>query len=1389
VKSVLKIGILVQTLCKSWIYRGFFVFILLLYILPSEIIILNFNHTIHIDFNMKNLLSILCIALTINCIAQNNETLYEPFSPSLRLEYSDNLPTWVKMTFDKNVNFYAVKKAFEDAEKEKKEEKSTLNTEGVAQNKQTEVGEDKYETYFERWQRAYLPFVQEDGSIKLPTTRQYYNRTVQENKENVARTTLRSGPANWVNIGPKETHFLRDNVDAQPPCPWQTNVFAFDIATSDPNILYCTTETGSIFKTNDKGQNWTVCGNSINFGGAGTAIEIHPTNPNIVYAGFNAFMYKTTDGGATWDATFLDGLEIHDIAIMPNNPDIVLVAADRGLYRSTNGGQNWTQLYSTTCFDIEVNPINKTDVYILKSNGTNVEFLKSTDEGASFFAKNIGLTVGRSGRLAVTKADVGRVYALILTPTIPVLLKSTTGGDNWTTMNPTFCTAGINDATGGQGFYDLSLAVSQTNADQILFGICSTYKSTDGGATSTFLSGYCGAFQLHPDVQEIKTIGNDAWVATDGGLTLSTDFYTLTSSAFARNNGIYSTDFWGFSQGWNEDIMVGGRYHNGNTAMAEFYPAGKALRMGGAEAGTGYVLHGRTRAAVFSDLGDGWILPDKFDNRSTGRFPFTKYPTEDGYGFDASELVIDPLYYRTNYLGRDTVLWRTTDGGSSFISLAIFPTKIRRIELSRSNAKVLYLTTDGGLYRSTDRGTTFTRQTLPTGRSGFHAEISLSPVDDNVLWMAFRNIAGNNLGKVYKSTDAGLTWTDMTTATLNGLQIKWVVFTGNTEGGVYIAAHENKGRVLYRDDTFNDWQDFSNNLPASMNIIRLLPFYRDGKLRVAGNRGIWETPMFNTTFKPIVQPTVDKQISNCLRDTFFFDDYSIVNHANTKWQWSFSPAPAYVSSATVRNPKVVFDKAGNFSVTMTLTDGNGNVATKTYTDFVTVGDACGASPLAGNALELKATTDYARTPAPNVTTNTLTLMAWIKPNGTQVDFASILMSSSGISCGMNFMNGNRLGYHWQDNVNTYTFVGGPIVPANEWSHVALVIAPDSAVLYLNGVPYKRTGTHPVTAFTVGFNIGNDRNNVARTYKGLIDEVLIYNKTLKTNEVRELMHLTRNPATETGLLGYYQMNETAGEILDKVGIRHATLVGAPVRTLSTAPVGNGTSFRLNVNSGGAKVFTNTGVTMTFPNTGTIPNGDIVVTRLNNQPDQKPSTNPTAASYWIINNFGTATGLSPLASIAFEGYGNITATEANAPTVFKLYKRASTADGNTWATSIAAAATASAGANGVINYTNTVDIPTAGQFVISKEGSTAIQSPKGDIEVQVFPNPVGQNSVLHIQTNKDIVWDVFLYDVSGRVIKKERFNKQGTVSLANIAKGVYLYQLISKEAMVFDRVVVE
>jgi len=293
--------------------------------------------------------------------------------------------------------------------------------------------------------------------------------------------------------------------------------------------------------------------------------------------------------------------------------------------------------------------------------------------------------------------------------------------------------------------------------------------------------------------------------------------------------------------------------------------------------------------------------------------------------------------------------------------------------------------------------------------------------------------------------------------------------------------------------------------------------------------------------------------------------------------------------------------------------------------------------------------------------NNLTISAWIKRDGDQNSYAGIVFSRQTSSAGLNFRDNNELGFHW--NNSQWWWSSGLTVPDNEWAHVAMVVSPTETTLYLNGVASVNTTDPSAFNFDGVLNFGADPNWSGRRFKGEMDEVLFYNRALSQNEIRELMHLTRVPADETDLMGYWQFNRTSGTITDRVGSNHASLVGAATRSTSTAPVGPGESSRMDVTAAGVYTFGTTDLTLEFPAGGTtFPDGELCVTRIDHAPDQVPEGETTDA-YWVIRNYGNNTTFDELTSMTFNNV-EVSTENANNPASLNLFKRASHADGDTW-----------------------------------------------------------------------------------------------------------------------------
>jgi hypothetical protein len=161
---------------------------------------------------------------------------------------------------------------------------------------------------------------------------------------------------------------------------------------------------------------------------------------------------------------------------------------------------------------------------------------------------------------------------------------------------------------------------------------------------------------------------------------------------------------------------------------------------------------------------------------------------------------------------------------------------------------------------------------------------------------------------------------------------------------------------------------------------------------------------------------------------------------------------------------------------------------------------------------LNGTTDYVELPALNLNSNNVTICAWVKRNGTQVNYAGIVFCRGGDTiAGLDLRTASDLGYHWNNATNTYSWSSGLIVPDDQWVFAALVLQPPQATIHMgvNGVVTSGTNavSHSIEEFNGATLIGRDSNQ-SRYFKGMIDAVRIYNRALSEAEIGILAKLNQ-----------------------------------------------------------------------------------------------------------------------------------------------------------------------------------------------------------------------------------------------------------------------------------------
>ncbi len=182
--------------------------------------------------------------------------------------------------------------------------------------------------------------------------------------------------------------------------------------------------------------------------------------------------------------------------------------------------------------------------------------------------------------------------------------------------------------------------------------------------------------------------------------------------------------------------------------------------------------------------------------------------------------------------------------------------------------------------------------------------------------------------------------------------------------------------------------------------------------------------------------------------------------------------------------------------------GNNDAKAEKGAKFVNDGWLNGAVELDGGGGHVKVADKF------ELTTDTVTVVAWI--NGWKtIDWSGIVVGRSGTPFWMGVSATNTLTYVWNNNAaDTWGWAGAPQIPQDTWALVSIAIEPDKATSYIyNGKTNKLDSAANeiphVEQTIMNLKFGWDECCGARYFKGKIDEVMVFERTLAEDEILQL----------------------------------------------------------------------------------------------------------------------------------------------------------------------------------------------------------------------------------------------------------------------------------------------
>jgi PKD repeat protein len=539
---------------------------------------------------------------------------------------------------------------------------------------------------------------------------------------------------------------------------------------------------------------------------------------------------------------------------------------------------------------------------------TDTQYFKSTDMGNTWTNISAGLSfpVGNWGlRVAVSAADTNTVY-IATTNGYGEIFKSADGGNTFNMVYScdTQCIVCYDSTitSGSQGDYNFTFNVNPTNANELLLGSQCVWRSTDGGQTWSWRTQWWN--QIHTDMHDIEFDPYDVNIrfnGNDGGVWMSTD--TLATTWQPMCNGLAATEMYHAAQSpVTRQLIDIGSQDNGEMYYNGIWMCNRGGDWG-ARCGMDYLTHG----TVYYDDGTRRNL-SPLGGTASYNPPFATTPS---YCIEFSRALPDVAF-----IGTDS-LWVSTNINATSPTWTLLHTlneNIWGISACKADTNLLYYVTNNNhLVRIVNSGgwsPTITVLTTP-GTTNVAASVATDKYNANVVYLSCN-------GSVYRSTNKGATWTNITGA-LPGLNILKVIEDEYSPRERIFAC---EGNYVYWRDTVSTAWTLTTGLPSIMQITDFM-VYNDSAagsvLRLSTyGRGVWENSI-NSNYPPDAGYTVNKQYL-CPGDTVQFD--ATVFGSYTSLEWNFpGGVPA---TSTADSPIVTYATTGTYNVTLTAYGPYGN---------------------------------------------------------------------------------------------------------------------------------------------------------------------------------------------------------------------------------------------------------------------------------------------------------------------------------------------------------------------------------------------------------------------------------------------------------------------------------
>lgn len=308
------------------------------------------------------------------------------------------------------------------------------------------------------------------------------------------------------------------------------DITCLEVHPTNPDIAFAGTRFHGLYRTTDGGANWQLVSEEVGPAAVLSLVQ-HPARPAEFFAGTVGGLYKTSDAGQSWHLLTdeLGRLIVQGVAVDHAHPEHLYIATHIGVFASRDEGNTWywptEKLGKIHTFNITVarsSPPGETTVLYAGSWGNNL--LRSVDGGLTWLPIHSGLETLTVHAFAQHPARPDTLFA----GTVERIYKSEDGGASWVQVG-----RGMRE-----GVTTFALAIDGQQPGHIYAGTTAgIYRSDNDGETwklitADSLDSTVTALAIRPDDSAILYAGTEhsgLYVSLDAGEHWSRDGLPETS--------------------------------------------------------------------------------------------------------------------------------------------------------------------------------------------------------------------------------------------------------------------------------------------------------------------------------------------------------------------------------------------------------------------------------------------------------------------------------------------------------------------------------------------------------------------------------------------------------------------------------------------------------------------------------------------------------------------------------------------------------------------------------------------------------------------------------------------------------------------------------------------